>query len=134
MREVLTGGCHCGQVRYEARGGTRDGALCHCTDCRGVSGAPAIAWFTVVADDFAFTAGTPMRYASSDRALRQFCGACGTQLTFAEHAYEGRRIDIATASLDDPEAAPPSVHIYVHSRLGWMRGLDALPERQGDGA
>lgn len=134
MSSTLTGGCHCGAVRYEARGETSHAALCHCTDCRRVSGAPALAWFTVAADDFAFTAGTPIRYASSDRALRQFCGACGAQLTFAEHAYNGERIDITTCSLDDPDAAPPKGHIYTQSRVAWMSGLDALPEHPGDAA
>lgn len=132
MGGVLTGGCHCGAVRYEAKPQPGHRALCHCTDCRKVSGAPALAWFTAATDDFAFTAGTPIRYASSERAVRQFCGACGTQLTFAEHAYGGERVDVATASLDDPEAQAPTLHIYTKSRLGWMRGLDALPERGGD--
>ena len=129
---MLTGGCHCGALRYEARGEPFEPALCHCVDCRRVSGAPALAWFTVRAADFAYTRGAPARYASSTRAAREFCGLCGAQITFAQQELAGAQIDVTTASLDHPEAVPPAQHIFVHSRLAWMRGLDTLPERAGD--
>ena len=30
----ITGGCHCGAIRYEVNGDLIVHALCHCTDCR----------------------------------------------------------------------------------------------------
>jgi hypothetical protein len=41
---VITGGCHCGAVRYEAVGEALTHALCHCSDCRRSAGAPMVAW------------------------------------------------------------------------------------------
>ncbi|MGI9170469.1 MAG: GFA family protein [Caulobacteraceae bacterium] len=125
---MLTGGCCCGAVRYEAGGEPIERALCHCSICRATTGAPAVAWFTVKRADFRFTAGAPASFASTPKATREFCATCGTQLTFAHEAYGGKRIDITTASLDHPEAAPPLEHIWTRSRLGWMTHLDALPE------
>ena len=124
---MLTGGCHCGTLRYEAKGEPYARALCHCTDCRAVSGAPALAWFTVKKDAFGFTAGAPVVYASSPEARREFCGRCGAQITYAQDR-RGDEIDVTTASLDDPEAAGPLEHIWTRSRLAWMTGLDALPD------
>lgn len=121
------GGCHCGAVRYEAER-PMEAAWCHCADCRRVSGAPAVAWFTVRASDFRFTAGAPARYASSAEAERGFCAACGAQLTFRHRNYGGEWIDVTTATLDDPEAIPPREHIWTRSRLSWMRMADGLPE------
>ncbi len=126
---MLTGGCHCGAVRYEAAGEPVERALCHCTDCQKTTGAPALAWFTVATDGFRFTQGSPTTYASSSQAERTFCGRCGTQLTFAHRGYNGERLDITTASLDDPAAVPPREHIWTRSRIPWMTALDGLPER-----
>ncbi|MGI8839313.1 MAG: GFA family protein [Caulobacteraceae bacterium] len=122
-----TGGCYCGTVRYEAAGEPTERALCHCTICRATTGAPAVAWFTVQRANFRYTAGAPTSFASTPKAMREFCGVCGTQLTFVHEDY-GDRIDITTASLDDPHAAPPVEHIWTRSRLDWMTRLDALPE------
>ena len=124
---MLAGGCCCGEIRYEADGAPFEQALCHCTLCRGTTGAPAVAWFTVEADGFRFVKGAPARFRSSAEAERTFCPRCGAQLTFVRHDYEGQRVDVTTASLDDPEAASPVEQIYVRSRLSWMERLDALP-------
>lgn len=123
---MLTGGCHCGAVRYEAGGEPFERALCHCELCRKTTGAPAVAWFTVHESDLTLT-GQMVRYASSDHAERGFCGRCGTQITFRDAAYDNR-IDLTTASLDDPEAAPPVEQIWVRSRLRWMAEAHALPD------
>jgi len=123
---VLTGGCHCGALRYQAEGEPFERALCHCELCRRTTGAPAVAWFTVRESGFRLT-GEPVRYASSEHAERGFCGRCGTQITFRDAAY-GDRIDITTASLDDPDAVPPAEQIWVRSRLGWMADAHALPD------
>ena len=124
MEAMLTGGCSCGGVRYEARGVPYHETLCHCGDCRRAAGAPAVAWFTIGRDGFQFTAGEPKAYRSSDRAVRRFCPTCGTQLTFEAVALP-EEVDITTASLDDPDVLPPRDHCHAGSRLTW----DALDER-----
>lgn len=123
---MLTGGCHCGDIRYEARGEPFERALCHCTLCRATTGAPAVAWFTVRRSDLAIT-GQLAEYASSPNATRGFCGRCGTQITFRADDYDDR-IDLTTASLDDVEAAAPVEQIYVRSRPAWMATAHTLPD------
>lgn len=123
----LSGGCHCGAVRYEAHGEPFNSTLCHCTDCRRVSGAPAVAWFSVLSRDLRWTAGEPVFYESSSGIRRGFCPACGGTLSFQDARWQDE-IDIATCSLDDPEKVPPSDHTFVRSRLGWMKLHDGLPE------
>jgi hypothetical protein len=123
----LQGGCFCGAVRYTVTGEIFNATLCHCTDCRRVSGAPALAWFSARRADFRFTKEEPTRFASSEHVLRSFCPHCGTTLTF-EDARWPEELDIASASLDDPEQAPPGDHTFVRSRLSWMDLHDGLPE------
>ena len=85
-----------------------------------------VAWITVAADAFQLTQGRPARFDSSDRAFRQFCPRCGTQLTFHDRDDPGR-VDVTTASLDDPDAFPPKDHIWARSRIRWFEVADALP-------
>ena len=130
---VLTGGCHCGAIRYAAEGSVFDETVCHCSVCRRTSGAPLIAWFTVAPAGFRFTQGTPIDYWSTAHGMRRFCPACGTQLTFqsTDHPNE---LDVTTASLDDPEQVPPLDHTWAPDAVSWIWRLDALPRfrRQRD--
>ena len=56
---MFEGGCFYGQIRYEAHGAPFNATLCHCADCRRVTGAPLVAWFSVARSDFQFVAGSP---------------------------------------------------------------------------
>jgi hypothetical protein len=122
----LQGGCLCGAIRYEANGEPFHLTNCHCTLCRGTTGAPYVAWLTVRRSNFSFTQGTPKRFASSANAARRFCGRCGTQLTF-ENDLLADEIDITTASLDDPQRQAPHSHTFDSSRIGWIEPGDGLP-------
>jgi hypothetical protein len=130
---VLTGGCFCGAVRYEADGEPFERAVCWCEICRRTTGGIAVAWFTVRPGELRFTQGAPTVYASSHEAERGFCPSCGTQLTFRRHDY-GDRVDVATGSLDDVEAAPPVEQIWTTSRPRWAGDLSALPGNPTDSA
>jgi hypothetical protein len=123
---MLTGGCFCGYVRYEAHGSPAKQTNCHCSICRRTSGAPFVAWFTVSLSEYRIVSGQPVRFASSSDGERSFCPRCGTPLTFQsrQHADE---IDVTTCSLDEPEKVPPQDHTYAGSRLSWVRLADGLP-------
>lgn len=122
---MLIGGCFCGAVRYEIASGPFHSTLCHCSDCRRVAGAPAVAWFSAKAADFRITAGAPRRFRSSANVERCFCGTCGTGLTF-QHADLPEEIDVTTCSLDAPELMPPTDHTWNRSRLPWLKLADGL--------
>ena len=103
---MLTGGCFCGQLRYEIRGTPFNCTICHCVDCRRVAGSPAVAWFSVRPADIAFLSGAPHRFASSKGVTRGFCRQCGTPLTYQRDDLPDE-LDITTATLDQPEQVPP---------------------------
>jgi hypothetical protein len=125
----MTGGCLCGAVRYAIREAPRVGALCHCRSCRLAAAAPSVAWTVVAEPAFAFTSGEPARFASSPGVERTFCPACGTALTYRN---EGRpEVDVTTASLDAPEACPPSKEIFVAERIAWEAANPDLPQFAG---
>ena len=121
-----SGGCHCGAVRYEMTEEVAHHALCHCTDCRKASGAPAVAWAMAAADQVTIT-GEPVTYASSEHGRRLFCGACGTSLFYTNDVVFPGMIDVQSATLDDPDAIPLQAQIQTAERIGWMGHLGDLP-------
>ncbi|MCJ2095636.1 GFA family protein [Methylobacterium sp. J-072] len=127
---MLTGGCYCGAIRYEARAEPFHETICHCTDCRRIVGAAQVAWFSVPRSAFRFVAGTPTAFRSSPAVLRRFCGTCGTSLTYeAESAPD--EIDNTTASLDEPGRVPPKDHTRVGSKVSWDPVGNGLPAFSG---
>jgi hypothetical protein len=127
---MLTGGCFCGEVRYQITGAPFHATICHCVDCRRLTAAPMVAWFSVTPSDFAVVKGTPQRFASSANVSRCFCPRCGTPLTYQHDNYPDE-IDVATGTLDDPSAVPPQDHVQAASRLAWVQIDDGLPQYPG---
>ena len=123
---MLTGGCYCGAIRYEASGRPINRTNCHCTMCRGTTGAPCVAWFSVYTSAFRYMRGAPAEYRSSQHATRAFCGTCGTQLTFSDDASPDE-IDITTCSLDNMAEAAPQDHTFTSSQVPWLKIADGLP-------
>ncbi|MCC6480246.1 GFA family protein [Sphingorhabdus sp.] len=121
------GGCHCGAVRYEVNGEPQHVALCHCSDCRKSSGAPMVAWAAFTEDQFRLVEGEPVTFNSSGTAMRSFCAQCGTGLYYRNAEILPGIVDIQSATLDEPDALPPAIHIQVAERIGWMADAHSLP-------
>jgi hypothetical protein len=124
----LTGGCACGTVRYRMMSEPFDTGWCHCRTCQLVSGAPAMAFTTVLARDFRFEAGEEAigTFRSSSFGHRQYCRSCGTCLTIHVE-YQPDWIDVAAATLDQPDAVTPGFHIFWGSKVSWFNPGDGLP-------
>lgn len=123
----LTGGCHCGAIRYEVSGEPKYAALCHCTDCRKSAGAPMVAWAVFAEDRFTLLQGNPRTINSSGDSYRSFCGECGTGLFFRNATMLPNIVDVQSVTLDDPEALPPQVHVQSAERIEWMKRAHELP-------
>lgn len=98
--QVITGGCLCGAIRYEAGGPPYHLTHCHCEDCRRASGAPFVTWASFHQDNFRFTAGQPREVHWAGR-VRSFCPHCGTPLTFRAGS-DVVEVDVTVCSFDDP--------------------------------
>ena len=125
---MLTGGCHCGAIRYEVEGEPIHSALCHCTDCHRHAGAPMVSWTLFGNDHFRVTKGEAKVYESSGHGRRHFCPACGTGLFYTNDAVFPGQTDVQSATLDDPAALPPGAQIQTAERIAWMTDLDKLPQ------
>jgi hypothetical protein len=124
---AITGGCHCGAIRYEVVGEAIVHALCHCSDCRRSAGAPMVGWTMYPVDALKVTKGAPKTYNSSENGRRQFCPDCGTGLFYINNQMLPGIVDIQSATYDDPTVVPPQAHIQVAERIGWMERAHELP-------
>jgi len=122
----LTGRCLCGAVRYRAGPPLHAPTLCHCESCRRAAGAHAVAWLTVGIATFEYTAARPLGYASSPGVLREFCGRCGTPLTYRS-AQRAGEVDVGLATLDASAGLAPVDHIWMEDALPWDRPADGQP-------
>lgn len=119
IESVHEGGCLCGAVRYRTVGRPAAVGHCHCRLCQRAGGAPVITWAVFRRERFAFSKGSPRAYRSSDHAVREFCGDCGTQLTFLDERLP-ELVDVTVASLDRPERTQPTFEIWTDSRQPWL--------------
>ncbi len=124
---MLKGHCHCGTVRYEISGEPVYSALCHCGDCRRSAGAPVVGWTAFPEASFKILQGKPKVYRSSDHGRRYFCPDCGSGLYYCNSVNLPGIVDIQTATLDDPTAIAPKIHVQAAERISWMENAHELP-------
>jgi hypothetical protein len=74
--------------------------------------------------------GQPRSYRSSQGVVRQFCGTCGSQLSY-ESIERPATIDITTASLDNPNLFPPTLEVWLEHRVSWQTADHARAQYPG---
>ena len=124
------GGCACGALRYRLNVEATQCCYCHCESCRNATGAVFVAWATFPTVAFELTGSGLRIRRSSKHAKRGFCGACGTQMTYAHDKRPGE-FDLAVATLDNPDSLPPQFHIWVSEKPSWAVIGDELPQYSG---
>ena len=122
----LTGGCLCGQLRYEARGPAINVRACHCRACQRAASAPFFVRAVFPTEAVSWS-GDALVYRSSARLNRISCAVCGS-LIFGAPIDRPQFIGLAVASLDDPDALAPDRHIWTSSKQAWLRLDDGLPQ------
>lgn len=129
MTQKLVGGCHCKAIRYEVNQVIETG-YCHCSICRKLSGAPALAWALATKENFQLLTGNPTEYASSELATRSFCPVCGSQVFGLIGVLEIFWINLGT--LDKPELVKPQTHICAADQVSWFSLDDSLPRYESN--
>jgi hypothetical protein len=130
IQPSYSGGCLCGAVRYTVQGPVLHLCYCHCNSCRRAAGAPMVAWGTITLGQFRLVHGALTEYRSSAPVERGFCGLCGTGITY-RHSERAEDIDVALATLDEPQRLAAEAHVWVADKLPWMQISDGLPQHAG---
>ncbi|KAJ5386804.1 hypothetical protein N7509_009345 [Penicillium cosmopolitanum] len=136
---MIVGGCFCGRVRVEISQPIVS-ALCHCLDCRKLTGSP-YSYNVIVRTAELHVSGSPKevpKTADSGNDIRNyFCPDCGTPL-FGRKINSAGEPDETTVVragiLDDAEKLneqKPQVEIYTDTRLEWISPIEGASQFKG---
>ena len=127
---ILTGGCACGQLTFQARGEPKRVGLCHCMTCRKIGGAPFAA-FVIYSVEQVTIAGEARSWSASPTTQDCFCPVCGSQV-FARDA--GGEIEMKLGAFDEPNLFTPTYEAWTKRRERWLRTPDlrSFDENRGE--
>jgi hypothetical protein len=127
----IDGRCHCGYITYEAEIDPEKVVICHCTDCKALSGSAFRTVALTRENTFRLLSGEPKVYikTSESGAKRQqsFCPECGTPIYSAP--VDGVRV----GTVRQRDELVPKTQLWFRSsqlwlsELGSVRKLDTQP-------
>ena len=127
MKLPLTGGCHCGALRYEIAGAPILTYTCHCTDCQRITGTAFSLAIIVPESSFRLTEGEPRpveRIADSGRVnIRLLCPDCGCWISGVGRPdpISGQSVRrVRAGTLDDRSWLRPTAHFFTRSKQAWI--------------
>lgn len=117
---MITGGCQCGEVRYEVHGAPVELYVCHCRECQKQAASAFGISVIVKSGDLKLTRGTPKawrRAATVQGSMAcSFCPTCGTRLFHGDPAADAV-VSVKGGSLDTPPDLTGARHIWVKRKL-----------------
>jgi hypothetical protein len=118
-----TGGCLCGAVRYTVKGEPYKSGLCHCTDCRQVTGSAFLAYADWRPAQFEYS-GLVTTFRG-----RSFCPVCGSRI-FSRNESQ---VEIYIGTLDEvPTGITPIDEGWIIRRELWQRPIQGARQNDKD--
>jgi len=129
----VSGGCHCGAVRYECTSDPVKAGHCQCKNCQKFTGTGHAVNVLVMASDFTVT-GECSTYEykaeSGNTMLRYFCPKCGTP-THGTSSGNDAVVVIRAGSMDDPSKFDAAFVLFVGEGQAWDSVPDDIPHFPG---
>ncbi|KAF1812185.1 hypothetical protein P152DRAFT_458588 [Eremomyces bilateralis CBS 781.70] len=133
---MATGSCLCGKVKISYSGEPVAQALCHCGDCKKISGGTHSINHVIVSDDFAVT-GDPKQFTktadSGKSIISHFCGDCGSTLFRTGGSFGPAHI-VKAGVLDTPgvlEKGKPVSELFAPQRPSWVPAVEGAAQKDG---
>ena len=132
----MTGGCLCGQVRYEADGAPAWTAIGDCRDCQRASGSGYMPVMGVTRSAMRITGETNtyvVTAAGGGPSTRHFCPTCGSLIFGGVEGPADGTMSVYVGTLDDPTGWSPQIAIFTRNRNPWdcpvagATEFDAMP-------
>jgi len=121
-----SGGCFCDKIRISYNGEPETSILCHCLDCRKITGSTYSSNIVIDAANFKLEKGSPKtisKTADSGKIITShFCGDCGTTLFRTGDTFPNKYI-VKFGTMDDaqwPKNNVPTVELFAPTRVPWV--------------
>lgn len=116
---MTTGGCLCGENRFEVSSFASSVFKCHCSKCRKAFGGASSAAVLVSEQDFKWLTdgGSQREFRTPSGFLRRFCGNCGSILPQQLPDYGMQWVPAGL--LEGDTGLQLKQHIHVASRAAW---------------
>jgi len=125
----IDGGCHCGNITYEAEIDPEKVGICHCTDCQTLSGTAFTTFVPAPIGGFRLLAGQPKIYVktaeSGSKRAQAFCPECGSRL-YASAVTDPKMLNIRVGTARQRGELPPKVQLWCRSSLDWVMDLGGV--------
>lgn len=126
MTKVYSGGCQCGEVKYEISSDPLLTYACHCSVCQTQSGSAFGLAAVFQKDDLVLSGARPSHFIreGQERSVRCFyCQQCGTRLYHQWFTSEGDLpfVNLKAGTLIDTSWFLPGCHIWTSKALPWIR-------------
>ncbi len=126
----IDGGCHCGDITYEAEIDPGKVGICHCTDCQALSGT-AFRTIVLVPDDaFTMLSGAPKIYVktadSGAKREQAFCPECGSAIYSTAVGDGPKFFSVRLGTARQRGALPPKIQYWYRSAQPWLSDLDSV--------
>ncbi|MDQ0998510.1 hypothetical protein QFZ34_003692 [Phyllobacterium ifriqiyense] len=122
MSKPYTGGCACGEIRYEISSAPIFENHCQCHDCQKRSGTGHGSYLTFVNRAAMKITGKASTWNvagdSGIEKIHAFCPTCGT-LVYLNSVATPDMVAVPATSLDDPSRFNPQVVTYAIRGLAW---------------
>ncbi|KAK3686962.1 hypothetical protein LTR37_019316 [Vermiconidia calcicola] len=130
------GGCFCGACRIEYTGEIQAKALCHCMDCRKITGSTYSTNIIVPGEGFSVT-GNPKTISkkgddTGNEITSHFCGDCGSTMWRDGPTFGDGKV-IKVGILDDSnslESAKPGLELYAPLRPSWLPAVPGADQKK----
>jgi len=125
--KLLIGGCYCGAVGYSVADAFDYALICHCSNCRLVTGSAFKPFAGIARDRLTLTRGADSLMTYGDaRTNNTHCAACGSLLYSVVN--DGARVHVTLGTLIDTPTIRPTAHIFAGSKAPWHEITDDLPQ------
>lgn len=126
----IDGGCHCGNITYEAEIDAGAVGICHCTDCQMFAGSAFSTSVRAAREHFRLR-GQPTIYVkiadSGTQRAHAFCPTCGTRI-YASAPIDPQTFSIRLGTIRQRAELRPRAQFWCRSALPWVMDLGSVPK------
>lgn len=130
----IDGSCHCGGITYRAEIDPEHVRLCHCADCRTLSGSAFRVVVSAIDGSFELLSGQPKLYVktadSGAKRAQAFCPDCGSHI-YATSAGDGpKSYGLRVGTIRQRARLRPSTQYWCRSAQGWVMDLGTIAQAE----